>query len=199
MDFKRARNDDQVVLRRQEILDACKKLLLEVGYDDTTLLSVSKLISVGRTTIYNYFPTKEDMFIELCIRDGISFIEDMELAYKEADKKDPYKSFEESMLNLFIKYKYIFDYYAIYVAKVMGKVSEDTLKDFKENISIPIKKIYKKWLLLLDPSLDNDSINNLCNVLLVFFTGIHNMSKDEDRYYNTCKTFVQGTILIVKK
>ena len=199
MNFKRARNDNQVELRKQEILDACKQLLLEVGYDDTTLLSVSKLISVGRTTIYNYFPTKEDMFMELCIQEGSYFINDMKEAYEKADKNNPYESFEKAMLDLFIKYKYIFDYYAIYVAKVIGKASEDNLIAFKENISIPMKDLYKKWLLLLDPSLDNDRINNLCNVLLVFFTGIHNMSKNEDRYYNTCKTFVQGTILIVKK
>ena len=199
MNFKRARNDNQVELRKQEILDACKQLLLEVGYDDTTLLSVSKLISVGRTTIYNYFPTKEDMFMELCIQEGSYFINDMKEAYEKADKSKPYESFKKAMLDLFIKYKYIFDYYAIYVAKVIGKASEDNLIAFKENISIPMKDLYKKWLLLLDPSLDNDRINNLCNVLLVFFTGIHNMSKDEDRYYNTCKTFVQGTILIVKK
>ncbi len=199
MNFKRARNDDQVVLRKQEILDACKKLLLEVGYDDTTLLSVSKLISIGRTTIYNYFPTKEDMFMELCIQEGSYFINDMKEAYEKADKSNPYNSFEKAMLDLFIKYKYIFDYYAIYVAKDMGKASKETIKEFKENISIPIKELYKKWLLLLNPNLDDKKISDLSNVLLVFLTGIHNISKDEDRYYNTCKTFVQGTILIVKK
>ncbi len=199
MNFKRARNDNQVELRKQEILDAYKQLLLEVGYDDTTLLSVSKLISVGRTTIYNYFPTKEDMFMELCIQEGSYFINDMKEAYEKADNNNPYKSFEDAMMKLFIDYKHIFDYYAIYVAKVMGKASKDVIKVFSEKISIPIKDLYKKWLLLLNPNLDDKKISDLSNVLLVFLTGIHNMSKDEDRYYNTCKTFVQGTILIVKK
>ncbi len=199
MNFKRARNDDQVVLRKQEILDACKKLLLEVGYDDTTLLSVSKLISIGRTTIYNYFPTKEDMFMELCIQEGSYFINDMKEAYEKADKSNPYESFEKAMLDLFIKYKNIFDYYAIYVAKVMGKASKETIKEFKENISIPIKELYKKWLLLINPNLDDKKINDLSNVLLVFLTGIHNMSKNDGRYRSTCETFINGTVLILKK
>jgi len=198
MEFKRARNDNQVTQRRQEILDACKKLLLENGYEDTTLLDVSKLISVGRTTIYNYFPTKEDMFLELCVNECKPIIEEMNDLYDKASKSDPYQSFYDMIITLLKKYKYLFEYYAIYVAKVFGKASEDSIKDFKDNVSIPFKEAYGKWLKLVRPDITEDKKKLYCNMLFVFYSGIHNLCHDDIAYTKVCEEFARATVLLIK-
>ncbi len=198
MEFKRARNDSQVGQRRQEILDACKELLLKNGYEDTTLLDVSKLISVGRTTIYNYFPTKEDMFLELCVDECKSIVKEIDDLYDKASKDDPEKSFYDMTVTLLKKYKYLFQYYAIYVAKVFGKAAKNSIEDFKENVSTPFRDAYGKWLKLVNPDITEDKIKLYSDMLFVFYSGIHNLCHDDIAYTNACEAFARATVLLIK-
>ena len=199
MKFKRARSDDQIELRKKEILNACKKLLMEKGYDDTTLLSISSLISVGRTTIYNYYPTKEDLFMELCTYETESLIKEMKDAYNKADKNKIYDEFKTMLMNVFKNYKYLFQYYAIYISKVMGKAKKENVDTFRKNISTPFKEYFRKWLLLVKPSISDEEVKRFNNVLWVFFTGINTLAYSEKVYEETCEAYVDGTILLLKK
>lgn len=45
--------------RREEIIDACEKLYKEVGFKNTYIKLIGDNISCSRTSIYNYFETKE--------------------------------------------------------------------------------------------------------------------------------------------
>ena len=50
---------------RQLILDNSKKILYGEGYSNFSIRTVAKECSLGVGTIYNYFPTKKDLIIEL--------------------------------------------------------------------------------------------------------------------------------------
>ena len=199
MKFKRARNEDQIELRRQEILNACKKLLMEQGYEDTTLLAISKLISVGRTTIYNYYPTKEDLFMELCTIETETIIKELNDLYEHADKNNKDEEFKKILMTIFIKYKYLFDYYAMYVAKVLGKANKEVTDAFQEKVTVPFKDFYKKLLLFINPNLTHDRIVSFNNILWVFFTGINTLTYNKSVYEDSCKFFVEGTLALLKK
>jgi len=49
--------------RREEILDAAAKLFAERGYPNTDLQVVADVLTVGKGTIYRYFPSKRDLFL----------------------------------------------------------------------------------------------------------------------------------------
>src|SRR5499427_6711734 len=49
---------------RQEIADAAMKLFAQRGFDRVTVADVSVEAGVSEKTVYNYFPTKEDLFFD---------------------------------------------------------------------------------------------------------------------------------------
>lgn len=55
--------------RCQEILDACQSLFEERAYKDITLKDIAQITSFSRPTIYNYFQTKEEIFLALLTRE----------------------------------------------------------------------------------------------------------------------------------
>lgn len=51
--------------RRNEIIRACEKLYQTMGFKQITLKQVGDVTSFSRPTIYNYFETKEEIFLAL--------------------------------------------------------------------------------------------------------------------------------------
>jgi AcrR family transcriptional regulator len=49
---------------RQAIADAAKRLFLERGFDQVSVAEVARAADVSEQTVFNYFPTKEDLVFE---------------------------------------------------------------------------------------------------------------------------------------
>ena len=54
-----------IAQRREEIVNACEQLYQTMSFKDITIKEVSKVTSFSRPTIYNYFHTKEEIFLAL--------------------------------------------------------------------------------------------------------------------------------------
>ena len=55
--------------RKDEIIDACGKLYKEVGFKNVNIKLISENTTFSRTSIYNYFATKEEIFLALVERE----------------------------------------------------------------------------------------------------------------------------------
>ena len=55
--------------RREEILAACRKLYESMSFKEITLKEIGQQTSFTRTSIYNYFETKEEIFLALFQRE----------------------------------------------------------------------------------------------------------------------------------
>jgi len=53
--------------KKQEIYKSATQVFLDKGYNNTTLLDIAKLCKMGRSTIYQYFKNKEEIFFEVSI------------------------------------------------------------------------------------------------------------------------------------
>ena len=51
--------------RKEEIINACAKLYTTMNFKDITLKQISLETTFTRTSIYNYFQTKEEIFLAL--------------------------------------------------------------------------------------------------------------------------------------
>ena len=55
--------------RREEIINACEQLYQTMSFKEITLKEIGKATSFTRTSIYNYFQTKEEIFLALYERE----------------------------------------------------------------------------------------------------------------------------------
>ena len=72
--------------RREEIINACEKLYEKENFKDITIKQIGEKTSFSRTSIYNYFQTKEEIFLALFQREYEEWIEDLNKVYDENDK-----------------------------------------------------------------------------------------------------------------
>lgn len=82
--------------RKDEIMNACEKLYQKKIFKEITLQDISRETSFTRTSIYNYFETKEEIFMELFKREYDLWTGDIE---KLTDKVGEY-SREELALEI---------------------------------------------------------------------------------------------------
>lgn len=64
--------------RKEEIVNACASLYETMGFKDITIRDIGAKTSFTRTSIYNYFQTKEEIFLALLRREHEVWIADLE-------------------------------------------------------------------------------------------------------------------------
>ena len=64
--------------RRVEIVDACRKLYESRSFKEITLKEIGQQTSFTRTSIYNYFETKEEIFLALFGQEYDRFAQDLD-------------------------------------------------------------------------------------------------------------------------
>ena len=65
----RARTDEELAARKQEILSAARDLLMTMSYESITLAAIAEKTSISRPSIYHYYDKKESVFIDLIIQE----------------------------------------------------------------------------------------------------------------------------------
>ena len=62
-------SDERRAERLEQILEGARRCFAENGYEGATVAKLEREIGLSRGAIFNYFPSKEDLFIELAVRD----------------------------------------------------------------------------------------------------------------------------------
>lgn len=63
--------------RKEEIINACEKLYQSMSFKEITIKEIGEATSFTRTSIYNYFHTKEEIFLALLTREYELWITDL--------------------------------------------------------------------------------------------------------------------------
>ena len=71
--------------RRDEIINACEKLYETMSFKDITIKEIGSATSFTRTSIYNYFQTKEEIFLALLQREYEAWVDDLHHLAAEHD------------------------------------------------------------------------------------------------------------------
>lgn len=72
-----------VDMRKEEIINACEKLYENNSFKDITIKSIGEETTFSRTSIYNYFQTKEEIFLALLKREYERWIDDLNEMYEQ--------------------------------------------------------------------------------------------------------------------
>lgn len=75
--------------RKEEIINACETLYKTMSFKEVTMKDISKETSFTRTSIYNYFQTKEEIFLALLQREYTLWIENLKQIQEENENMSP--------------------------------------------------------------------------------------------------------------
>ena len=77
---------EQIAQKRNEIINACEQLYQTMNFREITLKEIGTITSFSRPTIYNYFQTKEEIFLALFQREYDRWNEDLAAILDENEK-----------------------------------------------------------------------------------------------------------------
>ena len=77
---------EQIAQKREEIINACEQLYSAMSFREITLKEIGSITSFSRPTIYNYFETKEEIFLALFKREYDRWNEQLTAILEENDK-----------------------------------------------------------------------------------------------------------------
>lgn len=182
--------------RKEEIMDACEQLYRTMIFKEITLKEIGEATSFTRTSIYNYFQTKEEIFLGLFQREyerwcqaleGILGCSDVLTQEQLADKIAEALSERELMLKLL----------AVNLYDMEENSRMDRLVEFKKaygrSVSL-MKQILEKHC----PAWTDDERNLTVLSALQFFHGLypyaHHTQKQEEAMSQAGVAFPQMTI-----
>ena len=77
---------EQIAQKREEIINACEHLYQTMSFREITLKEIGNVTSFSRPTIYNYFETKEEIFLTLFKREYDRWNEQLDEIFAHNDR-----------------------------------------------------------------------------------------------------------------
>ena len=72
------------IVRKEEIINACEELYKTTSFNEISIKLISEKTTFSRPSIYNYFNTKEEIFLALATKEYYKWIEDLNKIYNKA-------------------------------------------------------------------------------------------------------------------
>lgn len=174
MDFKRARNDEQVANRQEEIINACCSIYANGNYDSITFGKISEITSISRPSIYNYYITREEILLDVLEKEYFTWYENLKNNFNEnirLNKKDLCELLAKSFISCDIFLRLLSIQYSI----IEKNCSFEKLTQFKMNIQ-PILNSVENIIAKTFPKTNSNKRNNFICLLFSVVSSLYEMS-----------------------
>lgn len=151
----RARTDDELAARREEILESAKKQLMTMDYDDISLATIAKTTSVSRPTMYRYYEKKELVFVDLLVQEYAEFEQELRSFLK---RKLSRESFCKKLASLLWNHQVLLKLLSLQLPIWKREYDGQMLKDFVTQ-SAGYQKTLKDVLEKQFPNASSDARN----------------------------------------
>lgn len=150
--------------RKNEIIQACASLYETMGFKDITIRDIGEKTSFTRTSIYNYFQTKEEIFLALLQQEYEMWTEDLQ-ALAAIETSLSVSAFASAMAATLEKRKCMLKLMSMNLYDMEGNSRMDNLVAFK--------KVYAKAMQAVSCCLEkffpHMSVGDIQEFLYVFF------------------------------
>lgn len=140
MDFKRARNDEQIANRQEEIINACYSLYLNGKYDDITFGKISEITSISRPSIYNYYITREEILLDVLEKEYFKWYKNLKNIFDENTRLNK-KDLCNLLVNSFDGFDIFLRLLSIQYSIIEKNCSFEKLTQFKMNTQAILKSL----------------------------------------------------------
>lgn len=156
--------------RREEIIDACEKLYKEVGLKSVNIKLIGENISCSRTSIYNYFETKEEIFLALVEREYLIWNKDLKKFY-EKDNKVTLDEFINNIVSSLSKRKVLLKLISMNMYEMEENSSYESVKSYKTAYTESVN-LFKNCLIKL-LNFNEEEATNKVFTFFPFMIGIY--------------------------
>ncbi len=128
--------------RKDEIINACEELYQTKSFKEITLKDISEKTTFSRPSIYNYFQTKEEIFLALFKREYEKWIKDLEDIYIKNDKLEKVEFAKQIALSI-EKRQQLLKLLSMNLYDMEANSRMEQLVDFKRSYGKSLKSIKK--------------------------------------------------------
>ena len=162
---------ERTAARKEEIINACEQLYQTMSFKEITLKDISNVTSFSRPSIYNYFHTKEEIFLALFEREYDRWNEAMTSILNENDSLSREQLAQKIAKSLEERKQLL---------KLLSMNNYDMEANSRQDLLTSFKKSYggsmKRMCMLLEkfcPDMSTEEIRNFIYVFYPFMFGIY--------------------------
>ena len=160
-----------IAQRREEIINACEQLYRTMSFREITLKEIGKITSFSRPTIYNYFETKEEIFLALFQREYDRWNEDL-TAILEGNEKLTKAELAEKIAASLAGRDQLLKLLAMNNYDMEANSRPERLVAFKESYGRSLS-LMRELLLKFCPDMGGTEIRNFIYIFFPFMFGIY--------------------------
>ena len=153
-----------VDIRKEEIINACEGLYKENSFRDITIKSIGEQTTFSRTSIYNYFHTKEEIFLALLKREYDRWIDDLNEMYEQNNEMTR-EMFADKLSHTIEKRKNMLKLVSMNMYEIEDNSRLEELIEFKKSYGRAIKTVRK----CVDKFLNNMKEKDKDKFIYLFF------------------------------
>ncbi len=157
--------------RREEILSACEKLYQTMSFKEITLKDIAGATSFTRTSIYNYFQTKEEIFLALMQKEYELWVAELD-AMASAYTAMSVESFSSMLAHSLEKRSMLLKLLSMNHFDMEENSRAECLVDFKQAYGASIDAV-RRCLVKFFPSMGAKARQDFLYAFLPFLYGIY--------------------------
>lgn len=157
--------------RKEEIIDACAKLYESLNYNEITIKEISKETSFSRPSIYNYFETKEEIFLALLSREYCSWASDLHRMAEQSRQMDA-ESFARGIAETVGKRTTLLKIQAMNLYEIEEHSRMERLVEYKKNFLFAMDA-FQKCLKGCFPEMKDEEVERFRYAFFPFMYGIY--------------------------
>ena len=162
---------ERTAARKEEIIRACEKLYQTMSFREITLKEIGKETSFSRPAIYNYFQTKEEIFLALFKKEYERWNEELEKIIAENETLTG-KETAEKIAGSLADREQLLKLLAMNNYDMEANSRPENLTDFKRAYGRSIENI-RRILDKFCPEMSEDEKQNIIYVFFPFMFGIY--------------------------
>ena len=162
---------EEIARKREEIVDACEHLYQTMSFKEITLKEISKITSFSRPTIYNYFETKEEIFLALFKREYDRWNENLTVIFEENERLTKVQLAEKIAQSL-AERQQLLKLLSMNNYDMEANCRQELLTSFKESYGNSLRRM-SMLLTKFCPDMSVADIQNFSYIFFPFMFGIY--------------------------
>ena len=164
-------SEKKTTTRREEIINACEKLYQMMSFREITLKEISTETSFSRPSIYNYFNTKEEIFLALFEREYNRWNDALEEIYRGKRSLSCHALAEKLAKSLAERHQ-LLKLVAMNLYDMEANSRLECLTSFKRAYGAALENM-RRILLKFRPDMTGNQINDFIYAFFPFMFGIY--------------------------